>query len=29
MQSTFEDTFGEAIQQLVTWGGVITGEDSQ
>ncbi|KAH9079650.1 Man1-Src1p-C-terminal domain-containing protein [Lactarius deliciosus] len=29
LQSTFEDTFGEAIQQLVTWGGVITGEDSQ
>ncbi|KAI9458480.1 Man1-Src1p-C-terminal domain-containing protein [Russula earlei] len=26
LQSTFEDTFGEAIQQLVTWGGVITGE---
>lgn len=29
LQSTFEDTFGEAIQQLVTWGGVITGEDPQ
>ncbi|KAI0256916.1 Man1-Src1p-C-terminal domain-containing protein [Lactifluus subvellereus] len=28
LQSTFEDTFGEAIQQLVTWGGVIAGEDS-
>jgi len=28
LQSTFEDTFGEAIQQLVTWGGIITGEDS-
>ncbi|KAI0306369.1 Man1-Src1p-C-terminal domain-containing protein [Multifurca ochricompacta] len=27
--STFEDTFDEAIQQLITWGGVITGEDTQ
>ncbi|KAI0302261.1 Man1-Src1p-C-terminal domain-containing protein [Russula brevipes] len=29
LQGTFDDTFGEAIQQLVTWGGVITGEDSK
>jgi hypothetical protein len=26
--STFDDTFNEAVQQLVQWGGVILGEDS-
>ena len=25
---TFDDTFNEALQQLVQWGGVILGEDS-
>lgn len=25
---TFDDTFNEAVQQLVQWGGVILGEDS-
>jgi hypothetical protein len=29
LQTTFDDTFGEAIQQLVTWGGIITGEDAK
>jgi len=26
---TFDDTFNEAVQQLVQWGGVILGEDSK
>lgn len=26
---TFDDTFNEAVQQLVQWGGVILGEDSR
>ena len=26
---TFDDTFNEAVQQLVQWGGVILGEDSE
>jgi hypothetical protein len=26
---TLEDTFNEAIQQLVEWGGVFMGEDEQ
>ncbi|KAI0798070.1 Man1-Src1p-C-terminal domain-containing protein [Abortiporus biennis] len=28
LMSTFEDTFNEAIQQLVQWGGVFLGEDA-
>lgn len=27
--ATFDDTFNEAIQQLIQWGGVIIGEDRQ
>jgi len=27
--TTFDDTFDEAIQQLIQWGGVIIGEDSR
>lgn len=29
MLHTFDDTFNEAIQQLIHWGGVIIGEDSE
>ena len=29
MQAAFEDTFNEAIQQLVVWGGVFVAEDAE
>jgi hypothetical protein len=29
MVSTFDDTFNEAMQQLIQWGGVVIGEDTR
>ena len=29
MMTTFDTTFHEAIQQIVQWGGVVTGEDTE
>jgi hypothetical protein len=26
---TFDDTFNEAVQQLIQWGGVVIGEDAR
>ena len=29
MQDAFDDTWNEAIQQLIVWGGVFIGEDAE